>query len=410
MTTNLVDNFEYTVLTKIHGSLDHPQITRLIKETRANAASVHSELGGGANGHLGLVEDPVKYAIVSQIPYVRHIHPPPLNIPVGASQHAATRMLLEHKEARSNLKEMIQLEKLIQKKIGIAVLDMYMKPFRNRHSNAITTAIPVIFSTLLQHYGKVSAEDLLETEQKLRDKVFDISEPLIVMYNEIEDLLELSTAAGQTYTQSQIVNLGVHLIKNTNDFEKGLNDWYDKPIIDHNWLNFQDHFTWAQQNLRRVRGPSMQSSIMINQANAISQSLMRNMQDEKDVFMDAVEASETRILKAFATITPSPPRDDDSTGSAATNKTANDLMMIEILKLLKDLRDDKDDNKRKHPSNGQPRGRHNNQNSNNNNQQRKNINVMIRRNTAVLMDHAVMLVKIVKRKETVIKSMQPFKI
>ena len=115
MTTNLVDNFEYPVLTKIHGSLDHPQITRLIKETRANAASVHSELGGGANGHLGLVEDPVKYVIVSPMSYVRHIHPPPLNIPVGASQHAATRMLLEHKEARSNFKEMIQLEKLIQK-------------------------------------------------------------------------------------------------------------------------------------------------------------------------------------------------------------------------------------------------------------------------------------------------------
>ena len=142
-------------------------------------------------------------------------------------------------------------------------------------------------------------------------------------------------------------------------------------MVEHTWLNFQDHFTRAQQNLRRVRGPSMQSNIMINQANAISQSLMQNMQEEKDVFMDAVEASETRILKAFATITPSPPTDDNSTGSATANKTASDMMMIGILKLLKELKNDKDDKKRKSPSTGQPRGRRNNNNSDNNNQQRK---------------------------------------
>ena len=129
---------------------------------------------------------------------------------------------------------------------------MYIKPFRNRNNHALTTPIPIIFDTLLRQYGKVPTEHLLDEEQKLRDKVFDISEPLVVMFNEIDDLLELSAAANQAYTPSQIVNLGIQLIKNTHDFEKGLDNWYDRPIVEHTWANFQEHFTRAQQNLRRV--------------------------------------------------------------------------------------------------------------------------------------------------------------
>ena len=130
MTRNIAENFEFPVLTKIQGSLDYPQLQTLINETRANAASVLSELGGGANGHLGLVEDPIKYATVSAIPYIRHVNPIPLVIPLNATQHAANRLLLENTEARKNFKEMIQLEKYIYKKN------------RNSYSRNVYQAVP----------------------------------------------------------------------------------------------------------------------------------------------------------------------------------------------------------------------------------------------------------------------------
>ena len=44
-------------------------------------------------------------------------------------------------------------------------------------------------------------------------------------------------------------------------------------------------FTRAQRNLRRVSSPSMQSNVTVNQANAISQSLLQNMQHEKKSWM-----------------------------------------------------------------------------------------------------------------------------
>ena len=40
------------------------------------------------------------------------------------------------------------------------------------------------------------------------------------MYNEIEDLQDLAVAASLPYSDRQILNIGITLIKNMNEFEK----------------------------------------------------------------------------------------------------------------------------------------------------------------------------------------------
>ena len=47
--------FEYPELTRIIGELTTASLLTLIKEVRANASAVHSNLGGGEDRHLGLV-------------------------------------------------------------------------------------------------------------------------------------------------------------------------------------------------------------------------------------------------------------------------------------------------------------------------------------------------------------------
>ena len=66
-------------------------------------------MGGGAHGHLGLVLTPGEYALVSPVPYVRHVHPGPLTIPPAATQRAAAVLHDAHKEQRRLFHEMIDL-------------------------------------------------------------------------------------------------------------------------------------------------------------------------------------------------------------------------------------------------------------------------------------------------------------
>ena len=105
------DNFEHPVLTKVHGSLTYPALKTIKDELKANAASIHSELGGGTNGHLGLVLSAAEYALVSAVPYVRYVHPvSPIILP-GTTNHEATRLRKDYRDQKKMFKEMIKLEK-----------------------------------------------------------------------------------------------------------------------------------------------------------------------------------------------------------------------------------------------------------------------------------------------------------
>ena len=139
---------------------------------------------------------------------------------------------------------------------------MYLKLFRSCYSNKI--------SSLLATYWKVSEEDLLDEENSLWDIGFHIVKPLVMMYNKMEDLQELEVASGMPYSDPQIIALGIKLIKNMSDFEKGLNEWYNWSLVKFTWIDFKTHFTTAQENLLRVCGPTMCNRALNQQANAIS--------------------------------------------------------------------------------------------------------------------------------------------
>ena len=241
-TSRMEDLFEFQVLTKILGPLNYRVLKRLKDQIKSNAACIDSDLGGGANGHLGLILTDVEYALVCPLtPYVRHVMPNDPIIDGKTKAHEAIRLRDEFKEAKSLYKEMISLEKALLKKISAAVPAMYLKQFRNKHSNALDKPIPEIMEHLFSVYGRVPQEELDEAESKLRAQIFDISEPLVLMFNEIDEMQDMATAAENEFSDQQIVNLGIHLIKNTGDFEKGITEWYESTTTK-NWKSFKSHF------------------------------------------------------------------------------------------------------------------------------------------------------------------------
>ena len=63
-------DFEYPVLSKIHGKPIYPSLKPIKDKIKANTANVASELGGEGHGNLRLVLTPIKYLNVSEIAYV----------------------------------------------------------------------------------------------------------------------------------------------------------------------------------------------------------------------------------------------------------------------------------------------------------------------------------------------------
>jgi len=79
-------------LSPIIGKPTFESLYQLIVDLQANAQSVHSNLGGGEHGHLGLVMTPTQCAIHSTTLYDRPTHPGNLTIPVGTTRLAAEEM------------------------------------------------------------------------------------------------------------------------------------------------------------------------------------------------------------------------------------------------------------------------------------------------------------------------------
>ena len=99
---------------------------------------------------------------------------------------------------------------------------MYLRSFRNEHTNIITTEIPDLLEHLFTTYGAVEPEELKDEEDILRQKFFNIGDPLIILFNEVEELQGLATAFGNPFSPVQQLTIGIQLIKHFNDFETGL--------------------------------------------------------------------------------------------------------------------------------------------------------------------------------------------
>ena len=97
-----------------------------------------------------------------------------------------------------------------------------MKSLRNTDTNTINKEVYEILAYLFRRYGKVTPEKLQTAEQEVKAFVYHLQDPLVVLFDKVEDIAKLAQAAKMPYTKAQIVNMGIQLIRNTHDFHAGL--------------------------------------------------------------------------------------------------------------------------------------------------------------------------------------------
>jgi len=318
-----------------------------------------------------------EYANVSLVPYVRPVHPGILIIPAGTANYKSTRLTNEHKELIRLNREANNVEASLLKQLSKALSELYLKSFRNEYSNTFTSNIPTIFHYLFTIYGYITPEELKGQEETLCSKVFDIQQPLIILFDELEELQQIYVAALNPYTGTQMVNIGLKLIKNFNDFEKGLISWFERPVGEHTLINLKTHFEREYQALRRVRGTTMRNAAYFQQANALS-SVLKQFDEERALILTEMKDSYCRILQAMQVSdnnSLSDDRDEDNTprhSNQSVNSASGDAIQLEILKLLKEMRDNNNNNHR--GANKRNRSNRNNNNNNNSNNNHNNNN------------------------------------
>eukprot|EP00957_Ditylum_brightwellii_P111134 8473995-Ditylum_brightwellii.AAC.1 len=134
--------FEYLELSKIHGELTTSALLILRNEVRSNAQSINMTLGGGANGHLGLVCDVSTYSsTLGTTPYIRPANPGSLAIPGGATEFQIAHARNQHQENLCLFREVTNIKCTLIQQIVKAVDAKYLTAICNPVTHKITCTI-----------------------------------------------------------------------------------------------------------------------------------------------------------------------------------------------------------------------------------------------------------------------------
>ena len=323
--------FPYNTPTPIQGEPTYKALKRLKNELRANASSVDTDLGGGDHGYLGLVLTDEEYAKVApNHPFVPPEFPGPLVIPPRTDIVDAMNMRETHKRDTALYRECREVEKALMRHITTAVESKYIDFLKNEYTDLIEDDIPTVLEFLFSNYGKVPTRSVKEKETEVLTTPFVPSDPMVTIYRPIEQLRKLAEIARIPYTESQIVDFGIQLIKNTRDFETALGEWNRKPDDDKTWEIFKQHFQDAQQTLKDIRGPTM-AQAGYHHANHLATEIREELKDSQFQML--------ALLKNMSEVPAenNPDIEDLNTNIATANIATQVTMQTETLKVLQEM-------------------------------------------------------------------------
>jgi hypothetical protein len=261
--------FQHPSLTKISGDPTYTSLAKLERECKANGKSVSSTLGGGLQGHLGLVCSTLTYSRVSPgVPFVRPILPvlPDLTA-MTAPQIAAARQLYTDDLAVFQTCNLI--ERTIIQQINTALDEDCLADLIDDETGLLEGTIPVIIQTLFDTYGEITPQALTAAKAKVEATSYDHARPIVNIFTDINEYANMAEAAHAAETTEQLINIGIIIITRSTIFSSDIRKWHDKPAVDKTWPNFKDHFKAAQKAIKKSQPTITTDSLGFHeQANA----------------------------------------------------------------------------------------------------------------------------------------------
>ena len=252
--------FKYKNPTPINGEPTYKSLKRLKTELRANASSVDTDLGGGDHGYLGLVLSDVEYTRINPTPaaFVAPNFPGALVIDPAFTAIQAVQARESHAEDMALYRECKNVEKALLRHIQTAVEDKFLEVMVDDDTGLIEDDIPTVLDYLFSNYGKVTSVEVKEQESEVLNLQFNPADPMITIFRPIEQLQKKAVEADIPYSEEQLLEFGLTLVRNTRDFEKAIGEWNAEPTK--TWALFKTHFRNAQTELKDIRGPTMQQA------------------------------------------------------------------------------------------------------------------------------------------------------
>ena len=161
-----------------------------------------------------------------------------------------------------------------------------------------------------------------------------VSDPPMVFITPIEDLQILAIEANIPRTESQLIAIGLRIVKRTGEFEKALLEWNAMDPLRHTWARFKRHFNAAHKALRKVRGKTIRDTSYF-QANMMEE-MNRSMDKMKTDILESMSIMQNQHHQNYDPSLVTTPTFTTQASSVTSNRTDN-VSNAELLRLIQQL-------------------------------------------------------------------------
>jgi hypothetical protein len=258
-------NYPHPVLTPIIGRPTNGTVQLLQAELYANARSVLSDLGGGANGHLAVIQNAVDYLARARVPFIIPTHPgiqPAVRD--GASASIIHEVQRTHKVAVDNFKLYQSVRTALVQQIIAAVETTYLSALYDVDFGYSDVDPREMLTHLKTQYAILTIKEIEENRAKLSEP-WDVTSPIESLWKNIAEIQRVAVSVNQPISDDAVLALTLPMIRRTGVFGTAITAWEQRLRTEQTFVAFKQLFT--QANTTRI-GNLTTSDVKYADANA----------------------------------------------------------------------------------------------------------------------------------------------
>jgi hypothetical protein len=227
---------ELTV-TKVNGQPTNNDLDLLEEELIAIAASIPTVLGGGLNGHAGVLLSDVDYATMeTDTPIEAPLNPSVY--PIGVTAGNRSRMEAKHKKQINQFHTFagvgIGLKDLILK----AIDKDYLLEIKHKCVAFLNVTAAQMLTHLRNRWGVVDFVDITALMSEC-DAPWSVAEVPTIYFNRVEKAMKQLAKVNITWDWWAMMNKALKSFKDAGDYEPAIRKWEARPGATQTWDNLK---------------------------------------------------------------------------------------------------------------------------------------------------------------------------
>ena len=301
-TTKITDVFPHKTLTKCSKPLTLANVLKIKQQIYANASAVKSEISHGNYGHLGQVMPEEDYLQLNNViePWVTPIHPgrwPPPGRRIV--QGDFDREYATYTEAKEVATTCANLDSALIALMVEAIDEDDISELRCPHTGAYNTTARAMLAHITATFSYLSEADLQAEANKIRTLNFDPDTMEVgAVFTKLNELQQLATAAGNEFTDQQLIQMGVDVFRRSGHFGRACDDWKTIPAANRTITSLSTHFKKHHANIKENNPEGVGTRYGTQLANLAQKTdeTTAQMQDITNIYDDRLTRLEHLLL------------------------------------------------------------------------------------------------------------------